>query len=314
MTKPYIPPPNLHFRLLGDYSNTVVVAQTSSPYGVSTRPVGNANADEFFELIPVATLGSTNYYLIKAKASQKFLYSRFRPNPPIGFVDKGDIVQNWFSLEFGTGKYASHFRLVSYQSKTVISSLPYGLKNVHKSSDDDTQYFSFLLDPDDMNVESVSYDLGKAQPAPSTTITVAQKKEDNTSGREKTITFAHTGTLTHTLTFQHTDGFNIAKGTSFKTNLPFIADSGLKIHASKTETVKWGDSITQQDAYSFSSQIKVPANTCVNALATAKYTIMDVPYTMTLRSSKYPTYTTTSHGILKGVWKWALIVGSEKCP
>jgi len=319
MTKPYIPPQGIYFRLLGVDSNRVLFSRTSQEPNVSSRPVNEKNEDQLFELIPsVDKDASPDTYLIKAKASQMFLYSRYRPVPRIGHNNEGDKAKNWFKLDFGTGKHASHFRLIGQQTYTAIASRrdnkPY-LMNFPESSKYygqyyEDQYFSFLFE--DLNVVGVSFNLGSAQPVPSVPFDVAHKKGNNTSSGVQKITFSDSQKQTRTTTFEYTEGFNIAAGTAFKTSIPFIADSGLKVDASKTTTLKWGNSIVQDDTYTFSFEITVPAHTCVEAVARVTYTIVDVPYTVTLMSPSTKQQT-TSQGILKGIRKWIVSLESEDC-
>lgn len=311
MTTKYIPPQKIYFRLLGVDSNRVLVSRTSQQPNVTSHPVDKKNEDQFFELIPVNNLGSDIYYLIKAKASKMFLHSRYKPNPRIGHNDDGDKAKNWFKLEFGTGKHAFHFRLVSYATHTVISSLPSRLENVPDHIKIDYQYYSFLFE--DLDIVDVSYDLGSAQPVPSPSFDVAFQKGNNPS-KSATIkmTFKDTKKQTRSTTFEYTDGFSIAAGTAFKTGIPFIADSGLKLDTSNTKSFKWAESIVQEDMFDFSFEVTIPPEKCVKAVAKVTYTIVNVPYTVTLRSPS-TNQTTTSQGILKGIRKWIVSLETEDC-
>lgn len=312
MAKPYIPPPNTYCRLLGVESKRVAVARTSSPYAASSHPKTRLDENQLFAIIPSTKhKGTDTVYLIQAKTTQMFLHARFKPDPRVGVNADGDTSTNWFKLEFGTGKHASHFRLACCVGHIVISCTTSGLKSEPGYIDDDYHYFSFLFD--DMEVTDVTYHLDKAQSVNPMLDLVASQKGDNRSDGEQTISIRKIVTLSHTLTFERTDGYNIVVGTSFDVKLPFITSNGVKIEGGKTETVKWGTSIVQTEAYDVNFQLKVPAHTCVSAFATATYTIMDVPFTLTLQSSKFASCKVTTDGILRGVWKYDMVYTSDKC-
>jgi len=310
MTKSYIPPPGLYFRLLAADAPRVMFSRTwQTPY-VDTHPANDPYDDQFFELIPsVKNPGSDTLYLVKSKATKMFLYSRYRRYPLVGHDNEGDIALNRFKVQFGTGKHASHFRLVNYQSKTVFGITSNGnLEMWDHTAYPDKGYFSFLFE--DVDIVDVRFHERSAQPVLTPPLVRIMEAKDTKVASSETYTKILK--TTNTRTFEYTDGFTIAAGATFNVNLPLV-NGGVKIDKSRTTSLKWGESIVEEEDDTYSIRVDIPAGTkCMRTIITISYTAFDVPFTVTLRS-RSTHQTTMSDGILRGTREFKLSHTNQIC-
>jgi hypothetical protein len=309
MTDFYIPPPGVFFRLRGYSSGYVLFSRTHAEPQVFHHPQDSLYDDQFFQLIP-GTGEYAGYYNIKGKATDMVLFSL--PSGPIrvGHMD-ADIMDErqpatWFRLEPGSGKHASDFRLCNDFSGTALVSRRHEKPEVinHPATDVyDDQYFSFLFE--DMIVDRVVYHVDQGKILASTPIVIATQQLFNHSNIEQSMEFTINETMTETSTFDYTLGFTVTVGASYKAGIPIVAEQEIRVDVTNSHTFQWGSTTSSSKSYIARLPVVTPPHTTARAVSSITSSIIDVPFTMYLRSASTGVEVETE-GIYKGETTWDL--------
>ncbi|OJD40670.1 natterin-like protein [Diplodia corticola] len=299
----YIPPEGISFRLAGFASSCVLFSRHHESPSFGHFPLGEIYADQWWQLVP----GSGEHegrYLIKSDRTKEVIWSRTNMKPYVGTIDVsgGSYSDNWFVLEPGTGKLTNYFRLVCPYSNTVLFSRTHmspEVGNFHADGDKyDDQYFHFLFE--DMDVESIHFDVDKGEIVNSVPLVIARQRLVNDTSVPQSLSSTFTKSEQRESSFEYTRGFAVTVGLEFSAGIPIVADGKISVSTTVSSEFKWGTTTTTTESFSDTFNVTAPANSSVIASATVHRYELSVPYTMTLKS-RATEYEIKTEGVYHGV-------------
>lgn len=136
-------------------------------------------------------------------------------NIPIG--DPQCSWDSWFKFERGSGQLSKYFRIITPSNGYALVSRthvePHYINNPSSELYPD-QHFNFLYE--DMQIDSVHYDVESGEILPSKPLVLTSQKVTNDTSSVQETTVSVNQKTTHTSSFEYSLGFKIAAETEFE--------------------------------------------------------------------------------------------------
>ena len=151
----------------------------------------------------------------------------------------------------------------------------------------------------DDKIVGVDFDVDRGKLLSSTPKVIAQEVLENyDSSTDQSMEFSYNEQVSNTSSFQHTAGVGIKVGTEFKCGYPCVAEGKISVEVNASYQYSWGASKTTSKSYNGKLPVVAKAGTAVECKAVITEAILDVPYTIRLKSGR------TSSGKWRGVSTW----------
>jgi len=278
----FIPPPGLNFRLLGQRSNRVLVANPNDT--LTDFEFGAKFLDQWFTLENAPVHGQ---YYVKSTNPQnhgKVIFCRAAEGQ-VGIFTK-DYADQHFILEPGEGEYLGSFRIYAPSTNRVITAqpTPNTVRNFPADQDKyDDQYFSFLFE--DTEIDRIEYDAEDARPFG--TVAVPYPVELTNLGNAPAKLNANMSrTVSETASFDFHTGLTITVGAEFKTGIPFIAEGKVKTDVSVSTDFTWGKTSTTESQVGSSVEIEVPPRSSQKVIGVYKRSTINLNATIYSKSKR----------------------------
>ncbi|KAJ7513262.1 hemolytic lectin [Mycena galericulata] len=324
----YIPPENIFFQLIGNDTARALFSRTTGNPSFGAHPADDVLTSSWFSLVS-GTGSNARLFAIRGRESGYLLFSAGAgATPPVGHNNNPDWFSNdiWFHLRPGTGTFRGMMCLVVPSSNTVITlsrSNPTLVTNtaaipgvVGQNSD---QFFAFHYE--DMVVDRIEYDLDLGKIIASTPRVLANQTLHNETGYPQQMIFEMEESVAHTSNFEFSRGITLSVGMTMRGEpyypvclgcteaigggVPFIVETEMRVDTSSTETRTYGEEESITQTYRATFPVNAGPHMSVRAVSRVNSGILDVPYTLHLRSTSTGVRA-TSHGIWRGVSTWDL--------
>ncbi|HEU4412113.1 MAG TPA: aerolysin family beta-barrel pore-forming toxin [Polyangiaceae bacterium] len=168
-----------------------------------------------------------------------------------------------------------------------------------------------------MEIVGVTYDLNNAVNRDMSYAVLYTQTVPNHSGDQQTTSVSMTRSTQETSFFENSRsaGVSLEVGREFKASIPVVeAEVGgsLKLGLSTSTTRTYGTSTTFSKEYSATVPVTVSPHSATRVTFSVQKCILDVPYTMTLRTKDG--YETTCAGVWQGLTSWNLVTRYEPVP
>ncbi|KAJ7890735.1 hemolytic lectin [Mycena leptocephala] len=309
----YIPPANIFFRLIGNDTARALFSRSGpggTAAGFGAHPANDVLTSSWFSLVR-GTGNRDGLFAIRGRESGWVLYSRTARLPLVGHDhEDGRYDDNWFRLQPGTGTWAGMVCLVVPSTNTVIvlrASDPTFVTNYEALPGVVGRYSDqfFALDYEDMIIDRIEYNLSLGRIISNTPKVLASQTLHNQTSQPQQMIFEMSESVTHTSSFEFSRGITLSVGVTMSGGIPFIFDTEIRVDASSTETRTYGKEESITKTYTATFPVNAGPYSSVRAVSRVNSGILDVPYTLHLRSRSTNTQA-TSHGTWRGVSTWEL--------
>ena len=216
--------------------------------------VGN----NLFNIRPFAGVGDRN------------ILSNNGQNVDLWVKDDGSGRQKWELIPLNNG---------AFHIKGGAKFLSTNGKNVDLwESDDNSGRQQWQLVPEDIQVESIDFDIAKADQIPLPSFIVKQTINNNSDvQQESKVTFKKKAT--DKSSYQHEHGFTFSVEAEATFGTPMVSSGSVKVSTSTSHTWTYGSEESREDSRIYEMPVKIPPHSTVVAKATVTQMNLDVDYT-----------------------------------
>ncbi|ESZ97055.1 hypothetical protein SBOR_2546 [Sclerotinia borealis F-4128] len=265
-----------------------------------------AKAEHWWRIIPAN--GQTNRYIIKNVTTGRAIWCRYKSRRVGCIDDDGKWPDNWFVFEetklpncSGTFRIRCPFTNCALASRTDQKPEVDGIMlKDDNSPDNEEQHFSMNFE--DMEVESIEYDIKSGKKSSEKPAAIAQQDMENATDTEQIQTFTYNEDKAEEHSFEHSHGFEVSIAQKIKVQAWPIWTGELEVKVSTKNEWKWGEKNTLTTKWGISQALKVPKNSTFVATLTATKMEISVPFKMTwiakdsgARNVTYGVYTGVSY-------------------
>ncbi|CAD6446754.1 660d8779-a622-4dc7-91d5-182039511358 [Sclerotinia trifoliorum] len=263
-----------------------------------------AKAEHWWRIIPAN--GQTNSYIIKNVTTGRVIWCRSKNRRAGCIDDDGKWADNWFVFEEtrlpncnGTFRIHCPSANCALASRTDKKPEVDGiLLKDDGSPDNEDQHF--LMNFEDMGVESIEYDIKAGKKSSEKPAAIAQQDLENASDTEQIQTFTYNEDKAEEHTFEHSHGFEISISQKIKVQAWPIWTGKLEVKGSTKNEWRWGEKNTVTTKWGISQALKVPKNSTFVATLTATKMEISVPFKMIWKAKDSGAKNTT-YGMYTGV-------------
>jgi len=105
--------------------------------------------------------------------------------------------------------------------------------------------------------------------------------------------------------FSHEVGVELTAGSEVMYGTPVVGEAGIKISVTGSYKHTWGETITDKKTFTATFPLDCPPKTRCTASATVKQVTLNIPYTMTIKTSQGKLF--NSKGIYKKAYHWDML-------
>ncbi|KAI9645061.1 hypothetical protein NHQ30_007100 [Ciborinia camelliae] len=278
-----------------------VLADDDELYHTDKDP---GKAEHWWRIIPAN--GQTNRYIIKNVTTGRVIWCRYKNRRAGCIDDDGKWADNWFVFEeTKLPNCSGTFRIRCPSTNCALASRTDKKPEVDgiilkddNSPDNEDQHFSMNFE--DMEVESIEYDINAGKKSAEKPAAIAQQDLENATDTEQIQTFTYNEDKAEEHSFEHSHGFEVSISQKIKVQAWPIWAGELEIKGSQKNEWKWGEKNTITTKWGISQALKVPKNSTFVATLTATKMEISVPFKMTWVAKDSGAKNIT-YGVYKGV-------------
>eukprot|EP01084_Bolivina_argentea_P149279 260792_1 len=138
---------------------------------------------------------------------------------------------------------------------------------------------------------------------------IVEENFENPTDAEQQFTFKYNKTTSNERSFIHEHGFTVKVGTSFSAGIPFVEQKEISLETSTTHTWTYGETNAEKQQWEGKFPVTCPPHKTIVAQAIFTASVMNVPYTITVKNGLGDTKKST--GVWKGVSTYNLALKVE---